>query len=1063
MASSTFVLSPAGAAAIFILIHLEDGCEHGVLATLLDISLQEMDKLASELQFQCIMHESVTKKLYLSKNVPTKDDVKRYILDACVERSFSSVSLSLAVFFYLTGNYRVFFEKIFFLTEKFDQDNLPIHLFYVYSVFAECFQCIEIQIDDKEFCYYTIRTCIAIQDTIHLYPYNSHKELLTSVKLRELALKIGDQRTTSYLDLQIGAMNLNLRSVNVQSDYFLNMKSAKDKIFYFGDNDIIVRCSPTIIIYYFFNGDYDEVINFFYRILQITYVLKIRFYNRVIFTYAIFSAINKGNYNLAREFIQWGKSDALKANKALNVASFDAYLAYLLILEGRGEEALQIINDILENDNFSVSSYASLIASRLVSYLHYMQGNLQKSYASFVSLVVNRPCAIFHSNYLSFYFVLDLLGAYKRAGFPTITGFETEKELEFALNGPVKLGQGIAHRNVAELLAHEKGWDNAEVREHLEKSLSILQAIQVPLYMVSTYWDLSRHYHAGGDTKYSSKMLEAAWDNYKIFSQPFWPKDLPMPATLGVTGHSLPARNSFASFCIKLLKSRSVFTNFKSIKSFFYELLSMLLSTMEMVTGEVFCIAPEGQKSVAYINYGEMFHRGTTKSVYRGELVSDMLNNRASALYAGGKHIASGLSELVNMPDSTPLSLCLFYPYDDKVSYLFVLHGTLKVCKANLYPELLDILDNFIRPEIESFLQNASAETASIELSPDSSLLEAQEIQYCSKAMSKLVEQIDSLADKSVSVLILGESGVGKELVARRLHSRSQLQGEFVPVNISNIPNDLFESELFGYERGSFTGALQKKTGLFELADNGTLFLDEIGDAPYTLQVKLLRVIQEKEFMRVGGIRKIHSNFRLISATNKNLSKAITDGTFREDFFYRLNAVTLLVPSLRERQEDIPYLATMFRKHYARLHKLPDREFPETLMQQLINFEWPGNVRQLRHVVENYCLLSTGSGADFSASLWQVGQKNVQAEHLPEAVKNIEKEVGVGSSLFTGLPTLKQLEEKYFEHVYAQCGGVVGGKGGVSAVLGISRATSYAWIERLGLNRMYKKTVTRLP
>lgn len=1047
---------------LFLLHHLHDGCERNILAALLDISVTDTEKIVRRLTEQNFIEEKNNAVLHCSDTAPHIDAIRTHIVEKFSEQVFPPTTLANYIYAYISENYRVFFAGILCVIKDFDDRNLPVHIFCAYALFAEFFQQIDIDTSDIDFCNYIIRTSIEIQEIIHLHPYNSNKELIVSTKLRDLALKIGDQRTTCCLDLRIGAMIINLRSVSTNNDYFMKMKLAKDMIFGFGDDDIIIRSAPMIMMYYFFNGDYDDAINLFYRVSQIKHITKIKTYSRILFTYVIFSAINRGSYDLAHEFIQWGKNGALQSNKPSNVAMFDSYLAYLLILENKPEKALQIINDIMENENYSITSYASLIASRLVSFFQYTQGNLRKSHTSFISHIATRPQSIFHKNYISFHFVLDLLGAYALAGLPSIVGFEIEKELNFALNAPVKLGRGVAHRIQAELLAKKRGWAAPEVREHLDESLALLQAVKAPLPTTALYWALSRYYQAVDDPVQGSKMLDEAWNLHKNYRQPPWPEDLPIPAVTCGIQEKPPVSNSLTSFCIKLLKSRSVFANSKSIKIFLNELLSMLLSTMEMTTGEVYRITPEEQKSVAYINYGEMFNGASKHFVAPEKLIFDVLEKRSSVLFAGGKALVGG-AKLAELNDNAVISLGFFYLYDDTVRYVILLHGTLKVCKGNLYPEVLELLDNFIRPEIENFLSTVSIATAKIELAPSSSLLEAQEIIYCSKEMAKVVNMIDSIADKTVSVLILGESGVGKELVARRLHSRSRCSGEFVPVNISNIPSDLFESELFGYERGSFTGAAQKKIGLFELADKGTLFLDEVGDAPYPLQVKLLRVIQEKEFMRVGGISKIHSSFRLVSATNKNLERAIADGTFREDFFYRLGVVTLTVPPLRERKDDIFYLAKIFRQYYARVHGLADKEFPDTLQQQMHNYEWPGNVRQLRHFVENYCLFSTSNSIASSDTLWQIGQ-NSEIGPPPLALVAGADSAPTAEILdfFTNLPTLKQLDEQYFEHIYAKCGGVVGGEEGIAAVLDISRATAYSWIERLKLNKVYKKTVSRL-
>jgi len=221
---------------------------------------------------------------------------------------------------------------------------------------------------------------------------------------------------------------------------------------------------------------------------------------------------------------------------------------------------------------------------------------------------------------------------------------------------------------------------------------------------------------------------------------------------------------------------------------------------------------------------------------------------------------------------------------------------------------------------------------------------------------------LEKVADTPTTVLVTGESGTGKELVARALHDNSSRRDRpFIKVNCAAIPKDLMESELFGYERGAFTGAVTSKPGRFELASGGTLFLDEIGEIPNEMQVKLLRVLQESEFERVGGVKTIHVDVRLIAATNRDLKKEITTGGFREDLFYRLNVVTIEMPPLRERKDDIAALATFFINRFAgELKKKIDGLSPDAL-KLLMRYHWPGNIRELENAIERAMLLADGS------------------------------------------------------------------------------------------------------
>jgi DNA-binding NtrC family response regulator len=234
-----------------------------------------------------------------------------------------------------------------------------------------------------------------------------------------------------------------------------------------------------------------------------------------------------------------------------------------------------------------------------------------------------------------------------------------------------------------------------------------------------------------------------------------------------------------------------------------------------------------------------------------------------------------------------------------------------------------------------------------------------------SKPMQQVYELIQLSAPAKSNILILGESGTGKELVAKAIHHHSRrADGPFIIVNSGSMPAELLESILFGHVRGAFTGAIASKKGLFELANNGSIFFDEIGNIPPDTQAKLLRVIQEKEFMRLGGVETLKADVRIIAATNADLVEAVQAGQFREDLFYRLNVITVHLPPLRKRNEDIPLLAQHFLAHYSRENEKPIREIAPRAMEVLLDYGWPGNVRELENVIERAVVLSVGEVLD---------------------------------------------------------------------------------------------------
>ena len=252
------------------------------------------------------------------------------------------------------------------------------------------------------------------------------------------------------------------------------------------------------------------------------------------------------------------------------------------------------------------------------------------------------------------------------------------------------------------------------------------------------------------------------------------------------------------------------------------------------------------------------------------------------------------------------------------------------------------------------------------------------------RAMNKIFELIDTVASLTSTILIQGETGTGKELIAKAIHFNSpRKEQKMVSINCGAIPENLLESELFGHVKGAFTGAVNTRVGRFEQANGGTLFLDEIGNMPQSLQVKLLRVLQEREFERVGGNTSIKVDVRIIAATSTNLDHMVKEGTFREDLFYRLNVIPIDLPPLRERREDIPLLVLRFVSHFCEAHKLEEKTLSPVVMKALMAYEWPGNVRQLENIAERMVALTSHRTAIMPSDLPAEIQNRDVSSYVP--------------------------------------------------------------------------------
>jgi len=301
-----------------------------------------------------------------------------------------------------------------------------------------------------------------------------------------------------------------------------------------------------------------------------------------------------------------------------------------------------------------------------------------------------------------------------------------------------------------------------------------------------------------------------------------------------------------------------------------------------------------------------------------------------------------------------------------------------------------------------------------------------------SRALKMILEQLQTVAPTDSTILILGETGTGKELIARAIHNLSgRRERTLVKVNCAAIPTGLLESELFGHEKGAFTGAIAQRVGRFELAHRGTIFLDEVGDIALELQPKLLRVLQEQEFERLGSARTIRVDVRLVAATNADLAQKVAQNQFRSDLYYRLNVFPVVIPPLRERREDIPLLVRYFAQKYARRMKKPIEAIPTKAMTTLSEYHWPGNVRELENFIERAVILSPG--ADL----------NVPLSELKPLTGNATN----------GAKTLEGIEREHILKILRQTNWIIGGRSGAATQLGMQRSTLQSRMKKLGIAR----------
>jgi formate hydrogenlyase transcriptional activator len=360
--------------------------------------------------------------------------------------------------------------------------------------------------------------------------------------------------------------------------------------------------------------------------------------------------------------------------------------------------------------------------------------------------------------------------------------------------------------------------------------------------------------------------------------------------------------------------------------------------------------------------------------------------------------------------------------------------------------ELLGSIANQISIAVENALSFREIEQLKNKLSSEKLYLEEelqtaynfQEIIGQSQALRRILKQVETAAPTDSTILIQGETGTGKELIARAIHNLSERRERtLVKVNCAAIPTGLLESELFGHEKGAFTGAVSQRAGRFELANRGTLFLDEVGDIPLELQPKLLRVLQEQEFERLGSSRTIQVDVRLVAATNSDLEQMVADRKYRSDLYYRLNVFPITLPPLRERPEDIPVLARFFAQKFARRMRKRIESIPARSLEALTSYHWPGNVRELENFIERAVILS--SGAELETPLGELKKADAPPAPAPHAPAEIT--------------TLESAERDHILRALKETNWVIGGASGAAARLGMKRTTLQSKMQKLGISR----------
>ncbi len=438
----------------------------------------------------------------------------------------------------------------------------------------------------------------------------------------------------------------------------------------------------------------------------------------------------------------------------------------------------------------------------------------------------------------------------------------------------------------------------------------------------------------------------------------------------------------------------------------------------------------------------------SVESASDGQEAIDILDNRFFDIVLTDLSMPrkTGMDVLRYVTQHSPETICII------ITGFGSIQGAVEALKMGAY----DYLCKPIKPDEVTILIDKALELRDLKRE-NKSLKKELKTRYgfenivgSSKAMQEVFGLVEKVADTDSTVLITGESGTGKELIAHAIHYASDRKdGPFIPVNCAAIPEELLESELFGHEKGAFTHAIKTRIGRFELANKGTIFLDEIGEMSPSLQVKLLRVLQERKFERVGGVKTISVDIRVVSATNQDLEIAVKEGRFREDLFYRLNVIPIHVPPLRERRSDIPLLAKHFLKKYCSGKKRCVEGITDEALDILTRYDWPGNVRELENIMERMVILANGKMITKDDLPYQILEKTggVPGQAIPSDLEFPEDGLSLSQAV-------SELEKRLILKALERTGGV---KNRAAKLLKMNRTTLIEKMKKLGLMPKSKK------
>ena len=840
---------------------------------------------------------------------------------------------------------------------------------------------------------------------------------------REAARRIGDRRSHAIITLHIARL---MYFAEQRQEALALFERGKSEVEALGDDDIQSQAAEFIGLYFFVQGLFDDALHYFEQATQSFEFFKTgQAINPSGPMWMSYCAAFLGHYHRAIGTLDYYRRIATDRGDRPLATTLRAVLGITLAGINKHREAAFHLSGALQEAKRDRNAMACYFAKGGLAYHHLIEGRIEESRKWLQEAIhVGAPSGLIRQ-YASPW-VLELLFEYHRHGLEPIPELTYPRETQRILQEPNIHLRGVALR----LRAMESAANNdnpRSIESALQRSEACLKRSGDPVQLAKTRIELARLKLRQGEPEAARALAQKAWKAISGYGDAFYPDDL----------------RHLLAFKEEILPSS---TRHNELMEMFTDMIENLVpsSDIEELLGQTVKATNRffsAERGGIFWFPRQPARRGpelrAAFNLSQSDVASEMFKSSLAVIFKACRENKPQVvrSSQSLLPSQLKAMMGVPFEVDGQVQgVLYHDNSYLNDCFAHFDDaQLLRMARALTRFIAQVMRYNRQMEQKTTAHLNRLDRVEPSRIITESPVMATILDQADRIATTDSTVLILGETGVGKELLARRIHSQShRSEHPLVIVDPTAIPESLVESELFGHEKGAFTGADRRKPGRLELAHKGTLFIDEVGEIPLSIQVKLLRAIQEKTLTRVGGTATICSDFRLIAATNRDLENEVAAGRFREDLYYRLNVIPMVLPPLRDRGDDVLLLASHFQTRYCAKYNQRPRPLSPKEEAELLEYHWPGNVRELQNVVERAALLSSGEGLEFT---------------LPSVRKSLPNHP------FVDTPTLEEVQRRYIRFILEKTDGKIAGSGGAAELLGMKRTSLYNRMNKLGMRK----------